>query len=180
MLFQSLQSKENAIVFLDISVDNSPPSRIYLELFYNIAPKTAENFRQLCCGTQIRNNKPIGYKNCFIHRIVKDFVIQGGDFINNNGTGSYSIYGDRFNDENFIVKHDKEGILSMANSGPNSNGCQFFITLAPCAFLNGKHCAFGRVLDDSSMETVRKIGLIRVDNNGKPVVDVQITQCGQM
>ena len=179
-MFSNLRDKNNPIVFFDISINNNAPERLFIELFNDVVPKTSENFRQLCCGEQIRNNKPIGYKNTFFHRIVKDFVIQGGDFVFGNGKGSYSIYGDTFPDENFIVKHDQAGIVSMANTGPNTNGCQFFITLTPCPWLDGKHVAFGRLNDINSMNIVRRIEQVKVDDKGKPFTSVEIVQCGQM
>ena len=163
-IFDELTDKSNSIVFFDLCVGESKSERVYFELFNNITPKTCENFRQLCTGEQIRNGKPIGYKNTHFHRIVKDFVVQGGDFIFGNGKGSYSIYGETFPDENFRVNHNKEGILSMANTGPNTNGCQFFITLGKCPWLDGKHVAFGQVLDSNSMNIIKRISKVDVQD----------------
>lgn len=132
---------DNPVVFFDISIGGHPVGRIKMELFRDVVPKTAENFRQLCTGEFKLNKVPIGYKNCTFHRIIKDFMIQGGDFVKGDGTGSLSIFGERFPDENFILKHDKPGLLSMANSGANSNGCQFFITANKCDWLDNKHVA---------------------------------------
>ncbi|GES99974.1 peptidyl-prolyl cis-trans isomerase CYP22 [Rhizophagus clarus] len=128
--------KENPIVFFDISIGNQPAGRMKMELFADVVPKTAENFRQLCTGEFKKNGVPQGYKNAQFHRVIKDFMIQGGDFVKNDGTGSFSIYGEKFPDENFELKHTGPGLLSMANSGSNSNGCQFFITCAKCDFLD--------------------------------------------
>jgi peptidyl-prolyl isomerase H (cyclophilin H) len=180
-MFSHLHHKDNPVVLFDISINNQKPyERIFIELFADIVPKTAENFRQLCTGEQIRNNQPIGYKHTFFHRIVPDFVIQGGDFVFHNGKGSYSIYGETFPDENFIIKHDQPGIVSMANTGPNTNGCQFFITLAPCSWLDGKHVAFGKVNDLNSLNVIKRIEKIKVDDKGLPFGTVEIVQCGQM
>ncbi|MCO5594687.1 hypothetical protein L7F22_048720 [Adiantum nelumboides] len=126
-----------------------PAGRIKMELFSDIVPKTAENFRQLCTGEHRINHTPIGYKGCLFHRVVRDFMVQGGDFLNGDGTGKQSIYGDQFEDEAFKLGHDAPGLLSMANSGPNTNGCQ------PCTYLDGKHVVFGKVVD--GLLTLRKI-----------------------
>eukprot|EP01029_Cantina_marsupialis_P008001 TRINITY_DN191_c0_g1_i1.p1 TRINITY_DN191_c0_g1~~TRINITY_DN191_c0_g1_i1.p1 ORF type:complete len:171 (+),score=32.63 TRINITY_DN191_c0_g1_i1:45-557(+) len=126
------------VVFFDIGIAGSLVGRIKIELFADTCPKTCENFRQFCTGEFKKNGLPIGYKGCKIHRIIKDFMIQGGDFISGDGTGKFSIYGDRFEDENFVHKHSAPGMLSMANSGPDTNGCQFFITCAKTEWLDGK------------------------------------------
>ncbi|CAO3699548.1 unnamed protein product [Rhizopus microsporus] len=111
-------------------------------------------------------------------RVIKDFMVQGGDFLKGDGTGSLSIYGDKFPDENFIEKHNGAGLLSMANSGPNTNGCQFFITCDACNFLDGKHVVFGRLID--GLLTLRKIENVATGPNNKPKLPVKITECGQM
>ncbi|WVW78265.1 peptidyl-prolyl cis-trans isomerase H [Kwoniella bestiolae CBS 10118] len=160
------------IVFFDVSIGETPAGRIKMELFSDITPKTAENFRQLCTGEH-----RYGYKKATFHRIPQ-FMIQGGDFIRNDGTGSFSIYGAQFEDENFKVKHTGPGLLSMANSGPGTNGCQFFITCAPAEFLDGKHCVFGRVID--GLLTVRKIENVPTGANNRPKLVVRITECGEM
>mmetsp|Transcript_28457 Transcript_28457/g.41944 ORF Transcript_28457/g.41944 Transcript_28457/m.41944 type:complete len:177 (-) Transcript_28457:133-663(-) len=144
-------------------------------------PKTCENFRQFCTGEFRISEQPTGYKGCEFHRIIKDFMIQGGDFINGNGTGQQTIYGrPTFADENFSYRHDQPGTLSMANNGPNTNGCQFFITTAQKAdWLDKKHVVFGRVLDAPSMLVVRKCEAVPV-NNQKPKIPLKIIQCGEL
>ncbi|KAI9813149.1 MAG: Peptidyl-prolyl cis-trans isomerase H [Pycnora praestabilis] len=150
-----------------------------MELFADVTPKTAENFRQFCTGeTKNPQGRPQGYKGSKFHRVIKEFMIQGGDFIHGDGTGSATIYGTKsFADENFNLKHDVPGLLSMANSGPNTNGCQFFITTVPTPFLNNKHVVFGKVVD--GMDVVRKIENARTTRE-KPNQDMAIGQCGEM
>jgi len=149
-----------------------------MELFSDVVPKTAENFRQLCTGEHRVNSRPQGFKNATFHRVVRDFMVQGGDFISGDGTGSFSIYGEKFQDENFEIKHTAPGLLSMANSGPNTNGCQFFITTAVCDFLDGKHVVFGKVID--GLLTLRKIENVPTGPNNRPKLVVKITECGEM
>ncbi|KAF9032397.1 cyclophilin-like domain-containing protein [Panaeolus papilionaceus] len=165
------------VVFMDINIGETPAGRLKMELFSDIAPKTAENFRQLCTGEYRVNSRPQGYKGATFHR-VPNFMCQGGDFLKGDGTGSFSIYGDKFPDENFIEKHTGPGLLSMANSGPNTNGCQFFITTAKCDFLDGKHVVFGKVID--GMLTLRKIENVATGPNNRPKLTVKITECGEM
>ncbi|KAI8610723.1 peptidyl-prolyl cis-trans isomerase H [Chytriomyces sp. MP71] len=160
----------NPIVFFDIAIGGQPVGRIKMELFADVVPKTAENFRQLCTGEFKRNGVPQGFKNCSFHRIIKDFMVQGGDFLKGDGTGSTCIYGgENFPDENFTLKHSSPGLLSMANSGPNTNGCQFFITCAKTDFLDNKHVVFGRLVD--GLLTLRKIENVPTGPNNKPKVD---------
>ncbi len=170
----------NPVVFFDISIGGAFVGRIKIELFSDICPKTSENFRQFCCGEFRKNSLPVGYKGCSLHRVVKGFVIQGGDFERGDGTGRFSIYGASFPDENFLLSHTGPGLLSMANSGPNTNGCQFFITCARCEWLDGKHVVFGKVLDEESMLVVRKIENIPVGSGDKPKFPVTIDQCGEL
>ncbi|KXL41990.1 hypothetical protein M433DRAFT_74190 [Acidomyces richmondensis BFW] len=173
-------AQPNPVVFFDITLGGEPLGRIKMELFNDVVPRTAENFRQFCTGeTKNHLGKPQGYKGCKFHRVIKDFMVQGGDFLNGDGTGSATIYGTKvFQDENFKLGHDTAGLLSMANSGPNTNGCQFFITCAPTPFLNGKHVVFGKVID--GMDVVRKIENVRTVRNDVPSQPVVIAQCGEM
>jgi peptidyl-prolyl isomerase H (cyclophilin H) len=170
----------NPVVFLDVSIAGVAVGRITLELFADLCPKTAENFRQLCTGEFLQNDQPTGYKNCDFHRVVKDFMVQGGDFLNGDGTGSMSIYGPRFNDENFLLRHSGAGVLSSANSGKDTNCSQFFITCTTCDFLDGKHTVFGKVTNDDSMLVVRKLENVPVNQQSRPRMPCTITQCGEM
>ncbi len=121
---------------------------------------------------------PIGYKGCPFHRVIKDFMIQGGDFLKGDGTGSFSIYGPSFADESLEGKHDAPGLLSMANSGPNTNGSQFFVTTVAAPWLDGKHVVFGRVLD--GMKAVRMIENCSVQVGNKPTIPITIKECGEL
>ena len=156
-----------------------------MELFADTCPKTAENFRQFCTGEFKRNSQSVGYKDCPFHRVIKGFMVQGGDFINKDGTGRCSIYGDHFPDENFALRHTAPGLLSMANSGPGTNGCQFFITTAKCDWLDGKHVVFGRLLqgDEESTLILRKMENVPASSSAqgnKPKLPVQIDLCGEL
>ncbi|KAG7575402.1 hypothetical protein FFLO_00392 [Filobasidium floriforme] len=170
------------VVFFDVQIGESKLPRIRMELFDDVVPKTAENFRQLCTGEHRQNGVPQGYKGATFHRVVPSFVIQGGDFVNGDGTGTFSIYGgQKFADENFQVKHNQPGLLSMANSGKDTNGCQFFITTTETSFLDGKHVVFGRIVPDGqSMLSVRKIEAVPTGVNDRPKLRVQIVECGEM
>lgn len=137
----AMKNNSNPVVFFDIEIDGAPRGRLIMELFRHALPRTAQNFLSLSL-----NERGYGYRNSFFHRIIPGFMAQAGDFEKSDGTGGYSIYGEKFNDEGFHFKHDKAGLLSMANSGPNTNGSQFFITFGPCAHLDNKHVVFGQVL----------------------------------
>lgn len=153
-----------------------------MELFDDVVPKTADNFLKLCTGEVKVDGIPQGYKNTLFHRVIREFMIQGGDFVarkGQEGTGSWSIYNNgQFADENFTIKHTEPGMLSMANSGPNTNGCQFFITTVPTPFLDNKHVVFGRVIE--GMLSVRKIEAVDVGANSRPKLNCAIIVCGQM
>ncbi|XP_063704107.1 peptidyl-prolyl cis-trans isomerase G [Culicoides brevitarsis] len=167
--------------FFDIKIGLLPAGRIVFELFSDVVPKTAENFRCLCTGEKgigKVTEKPLYYKNVIFHRVVKDFMCQAGDFSNNNGTGGESIYGGTFEDEGFIFKHDKPFLLSMANRGANTNGSQFFITTQPAPHLDNIHVVFGHVV--AGHDIVRQIELLPVDRNSRPLSDVVITNCGEL
>lgn len=170
---------ENPIVFMDITAGGQEIGRIKMELFADIVPRTAENFRQLCTGEFRRDGIPIGFKGSSFHRVIKDFMVQGGDFVQNDGTGLMSIYGGKFEDENFKMRHTGPGMLSMANSGPNTNGCQFFVTCAKCDFLDGKHVVFGKVIEDGLL-VVRRIENVPVGANNRPKLPIVVAQCGEM
>ncbi|MBP0461985.1 peptidylprolyl isomerase [Streptomyces montanisoli] len=160
-------------VFFDVSADGKPLGRITFELFAHDVPKTAENFRALCTG-----EKGFGYEGSSFHRVIPEFMLQGGDFTNHDGTGGKSIYGGKFEDENFEYKHTEPGILSMANSGPNSNGSQFFITTVVTSWLDGKHVVFGRVTD--GMDVVKKIEAFGSAPAGKTSAKIVIDKSGQL
>ncbi|KAG6480431.1 hypothetical protein ZIOFF_063931 [Zingiber officinale] len=243
---------KNPIVFFDVTIGSIPAGRIKMELFADIVPRTAENFRQFCTGeyrtdeiklvklvklllnghiepvhggslwgeqgyessvlqcnlkgdsggsavVEIKANLPIGYKGCQFHRVIKDFMIQGGDFlkaktgffqvtnkvslmdvaIEGDGSGCISIHGSKFEDENFIAKHTGPGLLSLANNGADSNGCQFFITCAKCDWLDNKHVVFGRVLGEGLL-VVRKIENVATGPNNRPKLACVIAECGEM
>ncbi|ESZ91211.1 peptidyl-prolyl cis-trans isomerase [Sclerotinia borealis F-4128] len=175
-----LPASGNPLVFFDITVGGEPLGRIQFELFADVVPKTAENFRQFCTGeTKNHLGRPQGYKGSKFHRIIKDFMCQGGDFQNGDGTGSTCIYGlSKFDDENFTYKHTEPGLLSMANAGPNTNGSQFFITTVTTPFLDNKHVVFGKVVD--GMDVVRKMENTRTNPKDAPQLPVVISLCGEM
>ncbi|KAJ6239178.1 peptidyl-prolyl cis-trans isomerase cyp63 [Anaeramoeba flamelloides] len=169
----------NPKVFFDISIAGEPVGRITFKLFADIVPKTAENFRALCTGEKGKgkSGKKLHFKGSFFHRVITDFMAQGGDFTRGDGRGGESIYGTKFEDENFSVKHTKKGQLSMANAGPNTNGSQFFITFIPCTWLDNKHVVFGEVMN--GMSVLDKIHECS-SSSGRPSKKIQITDSGQL
>lgn len=171
---------DNPHVFFQISQGETDLGKIVMQLYKSVVPQTVENFRSLCTGEKGtgKSGKPLHYKGCAFHRVIKDFMIQGGDFTAGDGTGGESIYGEKFADENFKVKHTEGGLLSMANAGPGTNGSQFFITCRETPHLDGKHVVFGRVVE--GMELVRNIENCEKGAGDKPTVDIMITDCGEM
>ncbi|CAI7649630.1 unnamed protein product [Penicillium pancosmium] len=170
----------NTKAFFDVqytAVGSSAPKtgRINFNLYEKDVPKTAKNFRELC-----KLPKGEGYKGSVFHRVIPQFMLQGGDFTRGNGTGGRSIYGEKFADENFIYKHDRPGLLSMANAGPNTNGSQFFVTTVVTSWLDGRHVVFGEVADEESMKVVKEIEALgsssgSIRSNTKPT----IVECGE-
>ena len=176
-------ARGNPVCFIDISVGGAPAGRIALELFKSLCPKACDNFLALCVGALRLRGAPAGYKGSRLHRILAGFMIQGGDFVRGDGTGRACLRGDRFADEpaGLRARHAGPGLLAMANSGPDTNGCQWYITCAKAEWLDGKHVIFGRVLDAASLLVVRKIERLPVAaGSGRPTVDVVIEECGEL
>ncbi|KAL6623067.1 hypothetical protein ACP70R_032946 [Stipagrostis hirtigluma subsp. patula] len=175
-------SKTNPKVFLDIAIGSERVGRVVIELYADKLPKTAENFRLLCTGERAgRSGRKLHYKGAPFHRVVPGFMCQGGDITAGNGTGGESaLGGDRyFADEGLgVVRHDAPGVVSMANAGPNTNGSQFFITFTAAPWLDGRHVAFGRVVEgmDAAVRAIEKAGSV----SGRTVKPVVIADCGEL
>jgi cyclophilin family peptidyl-prolyl cis-trans isomerase len=152
-----------------------------MELFKNVVPRTAENFRQLCTGESGKissNGKKLSFRNSIFHRVIRGFMMQGGDFTRFNGTGGESIYGTKFPDENFKLRHTVKGLLSMANAGKNTNGSQFFVTFTQTPHLDGKHVVFGRV--EKGYDICERIEKLRCNREDLPNEKVVVVECGEI
>jgi len=160
----------NPLVYFDVNIGGTDAGQIVMELKKDTVPRTADNFLKLCTG-----EKGFGFNNTIFHRVIPDFMCQGGDFTNHNGTGGKSIYGNKFEDENFILKHEGPGVLSMANAGPNTNGSQFFLCTKTTSWLDGKHVVFGQVIKGFSVvKAMESVG----SSSGATTCKVKISKCG--
>jgi cyclophilin family peptidyl-prolyl cis-trans isomerase len=168
----------NPRVFFKVSINDKDVGKLVFELRKDIVPQTAENFRQLCVGGpgKASTGHPLTFKGSKFHRVIPGFMAQGGDFTRGNGTGGESIYGQKFKDENFKLRHTERGLLSMANAGPNTNGSQFFLTSVPCNWLDGKHVVFGKLVEgDETFKAIEAQGTANGSTRGKIVV----ADCGE-
>ncbi len=167
-----MKDNSNPVVYFDIEIDGDARGRLVMELFRHVLPRTTQNFLSLCL-----NEHGFGYRLSYFHRIIPGFMAQGGDFEKSNGTGGYSIYGESFDDEGFPYTHDRAGLLSMANSGPNTNGSQFFLTFVPCPHLDNKHVVFGQILQ--GFHLLKDLEMSGSDN-GDVSREVKIANSGQL
>lgn len=167
-------------VFFKVTRGGKDLGVVEFELYDDIVPRTAENFRQLCVGSKKIGNTPLHYKGSGFHRVIKQFMCQGGDFTNHNGTGGLSVYGPKFPDEpnGLRLKHNRPGLLSMANSGPNTNGSQFFITTVATPWLDGKHVVFGAVV--KGFDIVKQIEASPTNASDRPLQPIMIADCGEV
>ena len=167
-----MKNDTNPVIFFDIEIDGDHRGRLVMELFRHVLPKTAQNFIALTT-----HDRDYGYRHSYFHRIIPGFMAQGGDFEKSDGTGGYSIYGEKFDDEGFPFEHDRPGLLSMANIGPNTNGSQFFLTFVPCPHLDKKHVVFGQVIQ--GFHILKDLELSGTDS-GDVSREVKIADCGQL